>query len=287
MRRSTQPPDGGVGPIAGAKGASALRLPLVALSAAAAAATPWNCNATAPRQVHLALTEAPDGMLFSWSTGTPIWAANETCTPQPNASSPAVRLGLAPGAYGAPVASDYSLMYLGLGDVTHRVNVSGLAPRTRFYYIVGDLVLQHWSPEYSFVSRPPAGAEEVLDFIAYGDMGYFIGSATVVQAAIAAELASPGSRDYSFTTHIGDISYSGLESQNDMVKDTLLWDLFMDEIAPISSRMPYMVAPGNHDTLPGGSGFECGVVYVHRFKMPYQNESSTAFDCATSQNVVY
>ena len=268
--------------------------PLCLLLAAAAAApvtavaTPWNCNSTAPRQVHLALTEAADGMLFSWSTGTPIWAANASCAPpQPNATSPAVRFGLAPGAYGAPVTSDYSLMYLGLGDITHRVNVTGLAPRTRYYYVVGDVALQQWSPEFSFVSRPPAGAEEVLDFIAYGDMGYFNGSATVVQAAIAAELASPQSRNYSFTTHIGDISYSGLEAQNDVVKDTLLWDLFMDEIAPISSRMPYLVAPGNHDTLPGNSGFECGVVYVHRFKMPRQNESSTAFDCATSQNVVY
>ena len=57
----------------------------------------------------------------------------------------------------------------------------------------------------------------------------------------------------------------------------------MDEIAPISSAAPYMVAPGNHDTLPGDSGWECGAVYVHRFKMPCQNESSTAFDCATSQ----
>lgn len=207
-------------------------------------ATPWNCNATAPRQVHLALTEALDGMLFSWSTGTPIWAVNETCPPQPNATSPAVRYGTAPGDYGAPVASNYSLQYLGLGDVLHRVNVSGLSPRTRYYYTVGDLILNQWSPEFSFFSRPPVGGEEVVDYIAYGDMGFFNGTATLVQAAIAAELASPQSRNYSFTTHIGDISYSGLESQNDRIKDTQLWDLFMDEIAPISSRMPYMVAPG-------------------------------------------
>lgn len=43
----------------------------------------------------------------------------------------------------------------------------------------------------------------------------------------------------------------------------------------------------NHDVLSGDSGTECGVVYVHRFKMPSQNESSTDFSCAASQNVVY
>jgi hypothetical protein len=219
---------------------------------ATAAAAPWDCNSTAPRQVHLSLTEALDGMLFSWSTGTPIWAANISCAPQPNATSPAVRFGTASGVYGPPVTSTYSLMYLGLGDVTHRVNVTGLAPRTRYFYIVGDVTLQHWSAEETFVSRPPNGADEILDFIAFADMGMWTGRSTVVQAAIAAELASPHSRPYSFTTHIGDISYAGPESGNDHVEDTRLWDLFMDEIEPISSRMPYMVAPGLVSNLACG-----------------------------------
>jgi len=157
--------------------ARSIFLPL-AVFALAAAATPFNGNATAPRQVHLALTEAPDGMLFSWTTGTPIWAPPAPAG-APNATSPGVRLGLAPGAYGAAVTSNYSVMYAGLGDITHRVNVTGLAPRTRYFYVVGDVALDQWSPEYSFISRPATGAEEVIDFIAYGDMGYFNDTATV------------------------------------------------------------------------------------------------------------
>ena len=141
----------------------------LALLAAPAAATPWNGNATAPRQVHLALTEALDGMLFSWSTGTPIWAPPAPAG-APNATNPAVRIGVAPGNYDRTVTSNYSLMYAGVGDVTHRVNVSGLPPRTRHYYVVGDIALDQWSDEYSFVSRPPVGKDEVLDFIAYGGM---------------------------------------------------------------------------------------------------------------------
>jgi hypothetical protein len=42
-----------------------------------------------------------------------------------------------------------------------------------------------------------------------------------------------------------------------------------------------------HDSLPGDSGIECGAVYLHRFKMPGQNESSTDFSCATSTNTIY
>ena len=225
----------------GGKDIAGAALALLALRASALA-TPWNGNATAPRQLHLALTEAADGMLFSWTTGTPIWAPPAP-PDAPNATSPAVRIGRAPGVYDATVASNYSLMYAGVGDITHRVNVSGLLPRTRYFYIVGDVELNQWSAEASFVSRPPAGKDEVIDFIAYGDMGYWNGSSTVVQAAVAAEIAAR-TRDYSFVTHIGDISYSGLESGTDHVKDTMLWDLFMDEIAPISANAPYMVAPG-------------------------------------------
>jgi 3',5'-cyclic AMP phosphodiesterase CpdA len=68
-----------------------------------------------------------------------------------------------------------------------------------------------------------------------------------------------------------------------MVKDTQLWDLFMTEIEPISKAAPYHVAVGNHDSLPGNDGIECGAVYLHRFKMINQNESSTDFSCATSE----
>jgi phosphodiesterase/alkaline phosphatase D-like protein len=141
-------------------------------------------------------------------------------------------------------------MYAGVGDITHRVNASGLKPRTRYYYVVGDQELDQWSAEATFISRPKTGPEEVLDFVAYGDMGFWNGTATVVQAAIGAEMAKQDI-PFSFVSHIGDISYSGLESGDDHVKDTLLWDLFMTEIEPISKAAPYQVAVGNHDSLPG------------------------------------
>ena len=179
-------------------------------------------------------------MLFSWSTGTPMYLPPPP-PGTPNATSPAVRIGTSPGVYTRTLTSSYSVMYWSVGDVTHRVNVSGLAPRTRHYYTVGDAALGHWSAEATFVSRPPTGGEEVLDFIAYGDMGYWNGSSTRVQEAVAKEMAG-GARDYAMTLHCGDISYSGLESQANITKDTILWDLFMSEIEPISKAAAYLVA---------------------------------------------
>jgi hypothetical protein len=142
---------------------------LLLLQFTTALALVW--NATSPRHLHLAYTEDETGMLFSWTTGTPNYLPPDADPSGLNATNPVVKLGTAPGAYTLTFASNYSLMYWGVGDITHRVNCSGLEARTRYYYIVGDHVLDQWSAEASFVSRPRTGGEETLDFLAYGDMG--------------------------------------------------------------------------------------------------------------------
>jgi hypothetical protein len=56
-----------------------------------------------------------------------------------------------------------------------------------------------------------------------------------------------------FILHVGDISYAD--------GDPEIWDSFMDSIEPIASRVPYMVAIGNHEvggTRAGG----CWVVHT-------------------------
>jgi hypothetical protein len=69
--------------------------------------------------------------------------------------------------------------------------------------------------------------------------------------------------------HIGDISYAvGYSSE---------WDVFMSQVLKITTRVPYMTSPGNHERdYPNSgsfyngtdSGGECGVAYEHRFIMP-------------------
>lgn len=60
------------------------------------------------------------------------------------------------------------------------------------------------------------------------------------------------------------------------------WDVFFDQIQPLTTRMPYMTVPGNHerdwpnsgDRFPAqyDSGGECGVPYNRRLKMPTSAE---------------
>ena len=136
-----------------------------------ASAIPWNGNTTAPRQVHLAYTEDPTGMLFSWTTGWPIWAGVAPSDMR-NATSPAVKYGLTSGGpYTSTVLGNYNLIYNGVGDMTHRVNVSGLDFSARYFYICGDVVVNEWSAESTFLSRPKNDADASIDFIAFGDMG--------------------------------------------------------------------------------------------------------------------
>jgi hypothetical protein len=72
---------------------------------------------------------------------------------------------------------------------------------------------------------------------------------------------------------VGDISYARGYA--------VLWDYYMESIAPISTKAPWMVAIGNHEYdypgqefLPSWSNYgtdssgECGVPYAVRFHMP-------------------
>lgn len=169
---------------------------LIAVAAAAAmqsarsdAASTFDPNV--PRQVHLAFTEEPGGLLFSWVTGTPNWAGQ---LPR-GAPLPTVQLGTAPGVYSLNAAGNYSVQYNNTGDIIHRVNVTSLAWSTRYYYIVGDASIDVYSSEWSFTTPAAPGAEAPASFLAYGDMGYWSGSSTIVQADLLRELAQNGPYD--------------------------------------------------------------------------------------------
>ncbi|XP_012854039.1 PREDICTED: probable inactive purple acid phosphatase 1 [Erythranthe guttata] len=81
-------------------------------------------------------------------------------------------------------------------------------------------------------------------------------------------------KNYDIVFHIGDICYAnGYLSQ---------WDQFTSQVEPISSRVPYMIASGNHKRdWPGTgsfygnmvSGGECGVLAETMFFVPAENRA--------------
>eukprot|EP00892_Ulva_mutabilis_P006097 jgi/Ulvmu1/385/UM001_0392.1 len=169
----------------------------------------------------------------------------------------------------------------------HTAVLRGLRPGATYAYCVGT---SGGSACNTFTSAPAVGARESFSFVMYGDMGVSKrqqgnspGSAAVV-AAVRREVEDHSAR---FVLHVGDISYGDGRGS--------VWQHFMADIEPVASRVPYMVAVGNHDydfgkgkhkRDPSGAGKtklpkwaredasngECGVALATRFHMPQRGE---------------
>eukprot|EP00744_Colponema_vietnamica_P002168 GILI01003467.1.p1 GENE.GILI01003467.1~~GILI01003467.1.p1 ORF type:complete len:517 (+),score=158.39 GILI01003467.1:27-1553(+) len=210
---------------------------------------------TAPSQVHLALTSSISEMRAMWFTKDPTTTST-------------VKYGTASGAY-TQMATGSAVVYStedlcaspartstwAKEVISHDVVMVGLKPYTKYFYIVGD-DKGGWSKEHSFVSAPDSSIQQIK---------------VVTIADLGNESAQPDSRDTvdgivkdeidsDLLIHIGDLSYAEGDAQQ--------WDVFFDQIEPISSRMPYMVSPGNHEIGLEDSGGECGVPFDRRFHMP-------------------
>jgi hypothetical protein len=240
---------------------------------------------TMPRQLHLAPTEDVDGLLVSWVTGTPDWMA--VAAPVP--THPAVRFGTAPGVYTAVARSNYSVSYNGTGDVVHRVELTGLSPDSRYYYVAGDEALDVWSAEWWFQTSGPLGAETPSSLLVIADVATDPRSSYVVLKQLG-ELAADAANRWDLLAIPGDLSYAGSSAAGNLSRQTQLWDEWSDALQPAAARVPLVLAPGNHDvnvSTGDTSGGECGVAMVHRFRMPRQNESATDDSCAASYGVDY
>uniref|UniRef100_A0AC35F618 Purple acid phosphatase n=1 Tax=Panagrolaimus sp. PS1159 TaxID=55785 RepID=A0AC35F618_9BILA len=103
---------------------------------------------------------------------------------------------------------------------------------------------------YQFKSFPK-GNNFPLKVCAFGDLGYLNGTSIpyLIQAAQRG--------DFDMIIHIGDIAYD-LHTNNGE-----RGDLYMNELEPLFSLVPYMVIAGNHED--DGKNFSH---FQNRFKMP-------------------
>eukprot|EP00250_Pteridium_aquilinum_P028538 c37332_g1_i1 orf=702-2063(+) len=165
----------------------------------------------------------------------------------------------------------------------HTSFLSDVWPNVKYHYKVGHKLTDgtfDWSEERTFKGPPFPGQSSLQRIIIFGDMGkaerdlsneyenYQPGSLNTTDRLVE----DLGNIDVIF--HIGDMSYAnGYLSQ---------WDQFTEQVEPLSSRVPYMVASGNHERdwpnsgsfYPGvDSGGECGVVAETMFYMPTKNRA--------------
>jgi len=130
-----------------------------------------------------------------------------------------------------------------IGNI-HRATMTKLQEGTTYYYRVGDGA-NKWSEVFSFVTLTEG---QELTFGIIGDMDY----ESNVTIANMIDLVEAGK--VNCIIHPGDISYAdGYEPH---------WDVFFRRIERIAARVPYMVAPGNHEFWYNFTS------YKHRFFLP-------------------
>lgn len=165
----------------------------------------------------------------------------------------------------------------------HTSFLKDLWPNTKYRYKVGHRLLNGsyvWSPVYVFQASPYPGQDSLQRVIIFGDLGkaerdgsneysnYQPGSLNTTDRLIE------DLDNIDIVLHIGDLSYA-----NGYLSE---WDQFTSQIEPIASRVPYMVASGNHERdWPNtgsfykntDSGGECGVLAETMFYVPAKDRA--------------
>lgn len=165
----------------------------------------------------------------------------------------------------------------------HTSFLKDLWPNTKYRYKVGHRLLNGsyvWSPVYVFQASPYPGQDSLQRVIIFGDLGkaerdgsneysnYQPGSLNTTDRLVE------DLDNIDIVLHIGDLSYA-----NGYLSE---WDQFTSQIEPIASRVPYMVASGNHERdWPNtgsfykntDSGGECGVLAETMFYVPAKDRA--------------
>ena len=199
--------------------------------------SPCCASKTAPEQLHLSLSRRPSEMVVMWTT------LHDTATHTVEWGLAADRLDSIAGGN----TSTYS--WFGWQGTMHRATMTGLQPKTRYYYRVGDA-----SGGYSAVNSfktlsPTAGGATPLRIAWVADMGW--GGRSTDTIARLTNLTNAGAID--LLVHPGDIGYAD--------GNMLGWDMYLRKIEPIAAAVPYLTTPGNHELW-----FNFGA-YKHRFFM--------------------
>ncbi|KAJ1386865.1 Purple acid phosphatase-like, N-terminal [Sesbania bispinosa] len=165
----------------------------------------------------------------------------------------------------------------------HTSFLKELWPNMRYTYRIGHILSNGsivWTKKYWFKASPYPGQNSLQRVIIFGDMGkaerdgsneyanYQPGSLNTTDQLIK------DLDNFDIVFHIGDMPYAnGYISQ---------WDQFTAQVQQISSRVPYMVASGNHERdWPNtgsfydtpDSGGECGVPAETMYYFPAENRA--------------
>lgn len=207
--------------------------------------------ADAPQEQHLSMTADSTQMLVSW--------AQQTYTP-----TPTVQYGTDPNALSLTATGsshNYSLELVTGPWHSMQLNVvllTGLAPATQYFYRVGGNDVG-WGNVTAFRSAPDVtSVPDRITWAVYGDMGTVVPLGyEVTNELVAANAADP----FDLVLHVGDLAYAGVSSESAGEWEPT-WDVWMNQIEPLASVVPYQVSVGNHEKYYEYAAF------INRFDMP-------------------
>ena len=270
-----------------------------------------------PIGVHLAYTHDPTEMRVSWNSGS---TALPIVSYRPRGSNAlfqaqggTTQTYSADDLCGSEAAEVQPQNFIDPGYF-HTAVMTGLKPGTEYeYYVVQNDSPQ--SPTYAFRSAPTPddpvaflmwadmGSNQYNSYDHYGDVDRALDLITQVsnnEAIIDTPTAAANADavPVGLVTHVGDLSYG--------CGNGFIWEQWQQLIQPVATRVPYMVAVGNHEydheqnsTAPGrhnvdisgveGPSFhpvwgdyaddsfgECGVTTAMRFTMPQAKSKDMA-----------
>jgi len=209
-------------------------------------------NNDPPTQIKLSFH--PTGMAVSWKT---VYEYSEGVVPT-------VHYGVEPQSLKltatGPQGRSYGTSYF------HTVLLEQLNGGERYFYRVeGD------SEVRTFVTAKAAGDDSPFEIVVVGDMGLQNSHDTIEQMKAVAN----GTHPADWILHIGDLSYADdfFLRPNNTYEGS--WDTWQDLMEPITSTLPYMTLPGNHEvTCTEVTPFLCPpqqrnfTAYRYRVRMP-------------------
>ena len=205
------------------------------------------------QNVHIALAGDNTRMAVSWLTDD-------------RTQSNIVYYGTVSGSLNMNATSDSQTYYDTEAGYNHNVVLSNLLPGTTYYYTCGDPTYAI-SSQYSFTTMQNSFKPTTI--AAYGDLGIDNSDDTISQL-----LSRTANNDFGIYVHMGDISYAN----DHPLRYEHTWNTWFSEMEPIMATVPYMVAPGNHESwcrnpICAAATYNF-TTYKEKFRMP-GNESGT------------
>lgn len=189
---------------------------------------------------------------MGWNT---YKALNQSC----------VRYGTSEDNLSSQACASHSSTYGTSRTYFHTVALTGLEPATTYYYKIvssNSSIANFLSPRAPG-DQAPFNLSVVIDLGVYGADGFTVGDSKGKRdetPSIEPELnhttisrLAKTANDYEFVIHPGDFAYADdwyLKPKNladgKNAYESIL-EQFYDQLAPITSRIPYMPSPGNHE----------------------------------------